>query len=185
MFIRTERLFLRPGWPEDFDELVQVVDDAAVERSIGGPELPHTPAEVRSYLRRPRDVRLPHFLINLREEGGAKVIGSVGLARAGAEVELSCWIVRGYQGQGYAAEAVRAVLTQARTLGYRRVIANDFSESSASARILQQSGFKPSCEIGSPFQLARTQGRHARRYVAVLADKLADLVSVSRGAAHA
>ncbi|MEW9856050.1 GNAT family N-acetyltransferase [Novosphingobium sp. M1R2S20] len=184
MFIRTERLFLRPGWPEDFEDLVEVLDDDAVGRSIGALSLPRTPAEVRAYLKRPRDVRLPQCLINLRGESGPRVIGSIGLVPAGEEVELGCWIIRGYQGHGYAAEAVRAVLSQARTLGYSKVIARDFSESGASARVLLQSGFEPAGEMGSRMRLARQSGKHAKRYVAVLADKFADWVG-ARGVSHA
>lgn len=34
MFIRSERLFLRPAWPEDWAELHAVIDDVAVVRNL-------------------------------------------------------------------------------------------------------------------------------------------------------
>ena len=45
MFIRSERLFLRPGWPEDWTELFALIDDEAVVRddpTTRRPDLPTT-----------------------------------------------------------------------------------------------------------------------------------------------
>ena len=34
MFFRSERLFLRPGWPEDWDELTARIADPAIVRNL-------------------------------------------------------------------------------------------------------------------------------------------------------
>lgn len=169
MFIRTERLFLRPAWPEDMDELLAVLSDDAVVRSIGVSALPRTPTELRAYLERPSEILLPHFCINLREDDGAKLIGAVGLGRSGNEVELGCRIARGYHGHGYAAEAVRGVLAEAQMLGHHQVIAAHFSDNEASARVLKQAGFKPTGETCSRYSYRRGAEVPASVYVARLA----------------
>lgn len=178
MFIRTERLFLRPGWPEDMDELLEVLGEEAVVRSIGVSSFPRSAAALRDYLSRPRDPLLPHFFINLRDDTGAKLIGGIGLGRVGDDVELGYWIANRHRGHGYAAEAVRAVLAEARMLGHREIVALHFADNEASARVLQSSGFKPTGETSARFSVGRGAEAQARLYVATLADKLFDLFGV-------
>jgi ribosomal-protein-alanine N-acetyltransferase len=169
MFIRTDRLFLRPAWPEDIGELLAVLSDDAVVRSIGVSALPRTPTELRGYLERPGEILLPHFCINLRESDGAKLIGVVGLGRNGDEVELGCRIALGHHGHGYAAEAVRGVLADAQMLGHRQVVAAHFSDNEASARVLKQAGFTPTGETRSRYSYRRRAQLPASLYIARLA----------------
>jgi RimJ/RimL family protein N-acetyltransferase len=183
MFIRTERLFLRPAWPEDLDELLEVLGDDSIVRTIGVAALPRTTAELREHLARPREGLLPHFFVNLREEDGAKLIGSVGLVRSGDDIELGYWIARRHRGHGYAAEAVSAVLAEARMLGHRQVVATHFADNAASACVLERVGFKPTQEIRSRFRSGRADEAPARLYVAVLADKRFDMMGVGQAAA--
>lgn len=176
MFIRTERLFLRPGWPEDMDELAEVLSEEAASR---GPSdrtvLARRFAELKAYLSRPRERLLPHFLINLREDDGARLIGGVTLARRGEDVELGYWLARRHRGQGYAAEAVRAVLAEARMLGHTQVVAApDIVLDGHGPRVLEQAGFKLAPETRRRGSMAGA----ARPYVAVLADKLFDVLGV-------
>lgn len=139
MFIRTERLFLRPGWPEDFDELVEILgSDPIVGEPLPGDALD----AIRNYLARPRDPRLPLFFIYFRSALGPVLVGGIGLAMQGEDVELDFFIAPRYRGRGYAGEAVRAVLEQAHVLGHRRLIATNFAESDErTGDILERSGF--------------------------------------------
>lgn len=144
MFVRTERLFLRPGWPEDLDDLIEAFNDEAIQRTVAVSALPRTREAVREYLERPRDPRLPHFFMYLRGAQGAKLVGGIGLGKLGDDVEVGYWITSSYRGQGYALEALRAVVDQARTLGYPRLVAKHFVDSNASARVLEAAGFRDS-----------------------------------------
>ncbi|MEJ2457139.1 MAG: GNAT family N-acetyltransferase [Novosphingobium sp.] len=154
MFVRTERLFLRPGWPEDIDDLVEAFNDDLIQRTIAVPAMPRTRKAVREYLDRPRDPRLPHFFMYLRGAHGAKLVGGIGLSKFGDDVEVGYWITSGYRGKGYASEALRAIVEQARVLGYHRLVAKHFVDSSASARVLEAAGFHdtgkdyPRCNAG-------------------------------------
>ena len=142
MFVRTERLFLRPGWPEDLDDLVEAFNDELMQRMFAGAALPRTRNAVREYLDRPRDPRLPHFFMYLRGAHGAKLVGGIGLGRSGDDVEVGYWIASGYRGCGYALEALRAVVDQARALGHRRLTAKHFADNDASVRVLEAAGFR-------------------------------------------
>lgn len=170
MFVRTERLFLRPGWPEDLEELLTLLGDESIVRSIGVAPLPTSVSELRDYLARPRESLMPHFFINLREDGAARVIGGIGLARSGAEVELGYWIAPAYRGRGYAAEAVRAVLGHARILGHRRIVAAHFAENAASARVLEQAGFVATGAVSARPSVGRGTEGAVQLYVAEFDD---------------
>jgi len=142
MFIRSERLFLRPAWPEDCEELIALVADDAVARDLASPHWPCTAEEARRFIGRPSERLFPHFFITLPTADGARPIGSIGLFRDSDEVELGYWIARRHWRQGYATEATRAVLGLARAIGHRRIVATHFADNAASARVLQKTGFR-------------------------------------------
>ena len=184
MFIRTERLFLRPAWPEDMDELKQVLAEDEEARRLHDAAPGRICAQLQSYIGG-GERRLPRFFINLRDEAGAKLIGSVGLARSGGDVELGFWVAFRHRGMGYASEAVRAVLAQARALGHRRVVAAHFIDNAGSAHVLEQSGFRLTDETRPRFSIGRGGEAPARLYVASLADKVFDFIGVGPQAARA
>jgi RimJ/RimL family protein N-acetyltransferase len=171
MFIRTERLFLRPGWPEDFDELVNAISEETAQRNPGVGELPRSTCAMRDYLAKPRDPRLPHLVMYLRAPGGPKLVGGIGLGRIENEVELGYWIAPAHRGRGFAREAVRAVLAQARTLGHRRVVASHFADNPATLDVLQQAGFADSGQERERFAQGRAMPIRARIYVANLGER--------------
>lgn len=155
MFIRTERLFLRPTWPDDLDEFVSLLSDQAVARNIGTKALPDTAERAQEIISAPRDPLLPHFFINLRSDDSLTLIGSIGLGRAGEDVELGYWIGRSYWGHGFASEAVAAVLNNAWMLGHPRIIARHFCENEATAHVLTKAGFRATGEVGTRYSEAR------------------------------
>jgi hypothetical protein len=57
-------------------------------------------------------------------------------------------------GQGYATEAGRAVLSLARTLGHKVLMARHFLDNPASGRVLRKLGFAPTAS-GERFSLGR------------------------------
>lgn len=168
MFVRTERLFLRPGWPEDVDELVEAISDDAVQRNVGVSVLPRTAQAMRDYLVLDRDPHLPHFFMYLRSPDGPRLVGGIGLGRFEGGVEMGYWIAPAYRGKGYAREAVRALLAQARALGHRRVFASYFEEAPATRNVLEATGFNDSGECRERFSHTRGMPFKAHLYVAEL-----------------
>lgn len=156
MFIRSERLFLRPGWPEDWAELYERIADEGIVRNLAKAPWPYEPGHAREFAARPQESRSPHFLVTLPGARGAELVGCVGLARDEAgETELGYWIAREHWGRGYATEAARAVLGLARALGHRRVVAGHFVDNPASGRVLVKCGFRPAGSLRQRFSVAR------------------------------
>jgi RimJ/RimL family protein N-acetyltransferase len=155
MFIRSERLFLRPGWPEDWAELAARIGDEAVVRNLAKAPWPYTAAAAREFLQAEGDPRCPQLLVTLPTVEGSALIGCAGLAPGEDGIELGYWIAKDRWGQGYATEAVRAVLSLARTLGHRRIVANHFDDNPASGKVLRKVGFNATGETRPRFCLAR------------------------------
>ncbi|HUQ13321.1 MAG TPA: GNAT family N-acetyltransferase [Novosphingobium sp.] len=156
MFIRSERLFLRPGWPEDWEEIFGGIADEGVVRNLAKAPWPYEASHARDFAARPQDGRTPHFLVTLPGADGARVIGCIGLQRDEAgEVELGYWFARAHWGQGFATEAARAVLSLARAIGHRRVVAGHFVDNPASGRVLVKAGFRPSGSVRQRFSVGR------------------------------
>lgn len=158
MFIRSERLFLRPGWPEDWEELLAQIADEAVVRNLAKAPWPYTAEDARWFASQPQDQRLPHFFVTLpTSTGPAALIGCIGLGEIEGEVELGYWFARAHWGKGYATEAAKAVLSLAATLGLRGIVAGHFIDNPASGRVLRKAGFKPTGRQRQRFSLARGQ----------------------------
>jgi RimJ/RimL family protein N-acetyltransferase len=141
MFIRSERLFLRPGWPEEWAELHAAINDERVIRNLARAPWPYTADDAKAFLALPAERMLPRFVITLPTSDGAKLIGAAGLTLDEGEVNLGYWIARPHWGQGYATEAARALLSQARALGHTRIAAHHFVDNPCSGRVLRKVGF--------------------------------------------
>ena len=170
MFIRSERLFFRPGWPEDWQELLTAIDDEEVVRNLATAPWPYTFEDAMAFAAREQEKMLPHFFITLPTAQGARLVGSIGLGRDGDDVELGYWIARAWWGQGFATEAVRAVLRLAAALGHRRLVASHFADNPASGRVLAKAGFLPTGERRPRF----SQGRGAEAASLAYAIELGD-----------
>ncbi|MBC2651435.1 GNAT family N-acetyltransferase [Novosphingobium flavum] len=156
MFFRSERLFLRPAWPEDWSDLFRAVSDAEICRNLAAVPWPYRPEDAQWYAGQAQDARHPHFLVTLPGSKGGETIGTVALmAGAGGRTELGYWIGRAHWGRGFATEAVRAALVLARTLGHSEIHAAHFHDNPASGRVLRKAGFLPSGRIESCFSRAR------------------------------
>jgi RimJ/RimL family protein N-acetyltransferase len=141
MFIRSERLFLRPGWSEDWQELFSRIKDWAVVGQLMAMAETAQAAVVQAY----SDVNLrffPQFVVTLPSGDGSRLIGCVGLHCGEHGGELVYWIAPEYWGQGYATEAGGAVLSLARTLGHRQITALDGADNVPSGRVLAKLGFR-------------------------------------------
>lgn len=156
MFIRSERLFLRPGWPEDWQDLLGGIADEGVVRNLARAPWPYTADDARWFASQPQDPRLPHFFVTLpTSTAPAELIGCVALAEVEGEVELGYWFARKHWGRGYATEAARAVLRLAKVLGHRAIVAGHFIDNPASGAVLRKAGFAPTGRLRQRFSLSR------------------------------
>ena len=155
MFHVTERLLLRPAWPEDADALFGGIADEGVVRNLARAPWPYLPEHAREFVMREQEERLPNFLMTLPGEDGSRIIGSIGFGKTDTGVEIGYWIARPYWGKGYATEAGRGLIEIARLLGYDRLEAGHFLDNPASGKVLRKLGFRPTGKVAKRHSCAR------------------------------
>lgn len=164
MFIRTERLFLRPAWPEDWQELFEALSERDVQRNVGVSFLPKSVDAIRQYLQKERDPHHPHFFIYQRSADGAKLVGGIGLSAFDGATEVGYWISAAHRGQGFALEALQAVIEQAEFIGFSELTASHPADNPATQRVLEAAGFQDTGEIRMRFSVMRQEEYRVRVY---------------------
>ena len=169
MFHRTERLFLRPGFPEDWQAIHRAIASQDIVRMLARVPWPYTEEHAQQFAQLPQDPWLPNFMVTLPGRG---VIGSAGLGidDATGEVHLGYWLAREYWGRGYASEAARGLIDVARAIGHRRITASHFVDNPASGRVLRKAGFHPTGVVRPGYSLARGGFDPVACYEACLAE---------------
>ena len=177
MFARTPRLLLRPGWAEDASALHQAIADEGVVRNLASAPWPYRADDAEAFLSRERGPGDPASLIFLRTAGAPRLIGGIGLDRMDSgRMELGYWIARPFWGLGFATEAGRAVIANARdTLRLSHVSAGHFIDNPASGRVLRKLGFRPTGTTRPRHSLGRAGEAPCMEYALDLADTDADL----------
>ena len=156
MFARTERLLLRPGWPEDAPALTAAIADEGIVRNLARAPWPYSEDDARAFLAGWAEAPLPRFLMVQRTAAQPRLIGCIGMDRMkDGEVELGYWIARPFWGLGYATEAGRHMVDLARTLGIRRLSAGHFTDNPASGGVLRKLGFRPTGRVVERVSKAR------------------------------
>jgi len=142
MFLRTERLFLRPAWIEDAPELTRAIGHEAVVRMLARVPWPYREEHARAWIAGAKDPYLPSLLITLPGEGG-RIVGVCGLHAEEGEIGVGYWIAPGDWGRGYATEALRGLVSLARLAGHKRIVSRHAADNPASGRVLRKAGFRP------------------------------------------
>ena len=155
MFARTERLLLRPSWPEDARELHAAIADEGIVRNLARAPWPYTADDAARFAALEHDPLFPNFLLMLRTDGAPRLVGSCGLGEHDDGAELGYWIARPYWGLGFASEAGRAVLKIAQAIGHRKLVSGHFADNPASGRVLRKLGFRNTGEN----EQRRSEGR--------------------------
>lgn len=156
MFHRSDRIMLRPIWPEDAPGIYEAISDEGVVRNLARAPWPYTRQDAREFALSSAAPETARFLITLPAMAGAPIIGCVGLDPADdGGHELGYWIARRHWGRGLATEAARAALDIARALGWNRVSAAHFLDNPASGRVLVKAGFASTGETAERFSRAR------------------------------
>lgn len=174
MFARTERLLLRPSWPEDASAIHAAIADESIVRNLARAPWPYTPCDAAQFAALEHGEMFPNFMLMLRTDGAPKLIGSCGLGELNGEAELGYWIARPYWGQGFAAEAARAVVNIAKALGHEKLVSGHFTDNPASGRVLRKIGFQPLGRIEQRYSAGRGREVSCALYEKPLVAKKAD-----------
>lgn len=163
MFARTQRLLLRPGFPEDAPALAAAIADERIVRNLATAPWPYALRDAEAFLAAPRDPALPSFLILERTGAAPRLVGACGLGRRPSRaVELGYWVARGHWGRGIATEACAALVAIARALGLPSLDGSHFLDNPASGRVLEKLGFEPTGIVAPRLSCAR-QGESPAR----------------------
>ncbi|MHA6720973.1 GNAT family N-acetyltransferase [Sphingomonas sp. RS6] len=156
MFVRTQRLTLRPGWPEDAAALARAIGHEAVVRNLSRAPWPYPIEAAETFLASwvsPLDTR---FLVFEHQGASVRLIGGVGIDTVRDEPhELGYWLTPDAWGRGYATEAARGALNAAKARGIRRVTAGHVVDNPASGRVLRKLGFRPTGRVESVWSKGR------------------------------
>ena len=142
MFLRTQRLLLRPAWPEDVPALTAAIAHESVARMLARVPWPYGEADARTFVAREQDPYLPSLLITLPGAGGM-IVGGVGLHEDNGEASVGYWVTPELWGCGIATEALRGLVGLAKLCGHRRLVAFHAIDNPASGRVLRNAGFRP------------------------------------------
>ncbi|WP_404333687.1 GNAT family N-acetyltransferase [Sphingomonas sp. MMS12-HWE2-04] len=156
MFVRTQRLTLRPGWPEDAPELAYAIGHESVVRNLALVPWPYPIEAAETFLGHFDDPTEPKFLMFEHHRGATRLIGGMAVgAYKEWPNELGYWLTPDCWGRGYATEAGRAVLQAARARGIRHVTAGHFVDNPASGGVLRKLGFRPTGRTAPCFSRGR------------------------------
>lgn len=178
MFIRTDRLLLRPGWHEERYELSRLLGDASVARNLARVPNPYGPEDAAEFIAAAEGNDLPQLLMFNRTLGGQpRLVGGVGLHRGeGGLPYLGYWVGRDYWGLGFATEGASALLAAARhSLRIPFVGAWHFCDNPASGHVLEKLGFRHTGHIATRPSMAREGLSLARSYRLELAPRRAQI----------
>ncbi|GGA53489.1 GNAT family N-acetyltransferase [Sphingomonas psychrolutea] len=156
MFARTQRLTLRPGWPEDAPALAAAIAHKDVVTKISRAPWPYTEDDARAFLTRRQASADSALLITTLDTGTPRIIGCIGIHPEGDAHELGYWLTPDAWGRGYATEAGQHMVQIARhALGLKRLRAGHYVDNPASGRVLSKLGFTPTGRIEPQYCRAR------------------------------
>ena len=145
--LESDRLRLRPFTLQDEAEVFALACDPEVARFVRF-EAHRTPAETRQFLELVQQhySRGDPFALAIVRRADERLIGSCGFVSLDGErrsAEIGYWLGKPYWGQGYAAEAARALVRFAfEQMGLERVEAKCFPDNRAGQRVIEKLGMK-------------------------------------------
>jgi RimJ/RimL family protein N-acetyltransferase len=140
--LETERLLLRAPTIEDAKAIAKLANDRRIAENTARIPHPYALADAKQFIASAKtSADELVFLVTLANSG---VVGACGIARLdGQSPELGYWLGVRHWGQGYATEAVRAVIDHAFTqLAYDALAASARVTNPASRRVLEKCGFQ-------------------------------------------
>jgi len=157
--IKTDRLILRPLKIEDAKQLSVLGSNFDISRMTGS--FPHPfpllSAEFKiMYLQSKHRQKLT-YPYAITQDGG-DMIGIIDLFRRTVTdpLEIGYWVGRAFWGRGYATEAAKAIIEEARdTMRVTTLIAGVYTDNPASIKVLKKLGFEITGEPSPYFSMAR------------------------------
>lgn len=140
--IQTTRCDLMALRADDLEHVVRLYTDADVRRFLGGPVDEQTMRSRFPAILEP-DTSTQRLAVRIKTDGSFAGLVTLSPHHDGVDTEVSYQFLPEWWGQGYATEAVQAVVTHALThSGLPRVIAETQTANIASCRLLERIGMR-------------------------------------------
>ena len=141
-YIKTDRLVIGKPCKDDIPDLVSLLGNWNVSKWLSSVPYPYEESDASDWLDiMAQDIYAYNIFLNDLIIGG---IGLMDITKTDAEVGY--WIGEEYWGNGYASEALAALIQHVfRTMPITALYASYFEKNTASAKLLRKTGFK---EIG-------------------------------------
>lgn len=147
MDFTTKRLHIRPLSIEDKESVFEYRSDSEANKHQGW--IPKNSEDVEVFISKTSsEINVPKtwFQFVIIEQISDKLIGDIGVHFIDSDhkqVEIGCTLNKDYQGNGYATEAMRLIISYLiHTLDKHRIIASIDPENSDSIRLVERLGFR-------------------------------------------
>ena len=153
MEIKTERLTIKKIKKTDKKQLVDLIGDFRVSKTLSNVPYPYTDKDAEYWL---NDVKNSKFKLNIFLDN--ILIGGVGLRNMDIDYyELGYWIGFKYWGKGYATEACYGLLNYVKkNTAFKYLKAYVYKENIASSNVLKKIGFRQTGD-GKIFSLSKQE----------------------------
>lgn len=133
---------LAPLTADDAPALRALTDDPAITESISFLKSPFTLADAQALIR--ANLSGEDCFLGVRRRADRGLVAVIGAhLRGEGAAEIGYWVGAGYQGQGYATEALAALIARiADTMPERQIMAECRPENIGSVRVLEKLGFQ-------------------------------------------
>lgn len=141
--LAAPRLILKGLAESDREAMLRLFTDEDIRKTYMLPDF-RDRGEAEALFERIRKLSVSpdSFVYGIYLEG--RLIGMINQCGTdGAGIELGYFIDPGYQGRGYATEALRTAIGELFRMGYERITAGFFMENAASRRVMEKCGMHP------------------------------------------
>jgi len=137
--IETARLVLRAPRLEDAGWIERLAGDWEVAKLTARIPHPYPPGEAARFI---ASLAEDELTFGIERRGDAEPVGMIGARPMGAEAEIGYWIGRAFWGQGFASEALDALVRHLfLRRRFERLLASARPENRASIRVQEKAGF--------------------------------------------
>lgn len=142
MYLQTKRLELKPFTVDSLDALTELLTDEMVKQTYMVPDFPDRQAALplAQRLKALSEGERPLVLGIYRGEQLVGILNETD--RTEEKIEVGYALLPRFHNQGYASEALRAVIAHLLDQGFRAVVAGAFVENEASIRVMIKSGMQ-------------------------------------------
>ena len=142
MYIKTDRLELKPIRDKDCDNVIAILTDDVVRQTYMVPDFETEEAAEKLFVRL-RDLSNSNDFYQVGIFLKDELIGIANeVEREGDSIELGYAILPEFHNQGYGTEMLKALIMQMHAEGFSKVVTGAFEENLSSIRVMEKCGMQ-------------------------------------------